>query len=146
MNWYGISVCDPRAADLYSRHYSSKKSGKSISDWKSHGIGGNGERMALMTADSSALFIWILQKYGGNSNGINCSVFRNEGKIKSSELILEAESLASSRWPNEKRFFTYVDPNQIKSVNPGYCFQVAGWKKCGTTKRGLLILEKYVNN
>ena len=28
-------------------------------------------------------------------------------------------------------------------VNPGYCFKMAGWGFCGTTKGGLHILEKF---
>ena len=67
---------------------------------------------------------------------------RNEGQRLSSELILEAEALAWSKWPGE-RFYTYVDPRKIKSKNPGFCFLKAGWRKCGITKvNKLLILEK----
>jgi hypothetical protein len=30
---------------------------------------------------------------------VNCAVFRNEGPVLSSDLILEAEELAWGRWP-----------------------------------------------
>ena len=50
---------------------------------------------------------------------------------------------AWKRWPGE-RLYTYVDPKKIKSTNPGYCFKVCGWRKCGVTKhRKLHILERY---
>jgi hypothetical protein len=35
-----------------------------------------------------------------------------------------------------------VNPRRVRSSNPGYCFQLAGWRRCGITKiRKLLILE-----
>ena len=39
------------------------------------------------------------------------------------------DSLAWERWPGE-RLFTYVDPNKVRSFNPGYCFLRAGWDRC----------------
>jgi hypothetical protein len=35
-----------------------------------------------------------------------------------------------------------VNPEKIRSVNPGCCFKKAGWKQCGITKGGILIFEK----
>jgi hypothetical protein len=79
---------------------------------------------------------------GDGQKGINCAVFRNEGAGLSSDLIMAADALADERWPGE-RHFTYVDPQEVKSSNPGYCFLRAGWRKCGITKhRKLLILER----
>ena len=72
--------------------------------------------------------------------GINCAVFRNESSVLSSALITEAMRLAWHRWPGE-RLYTYVNPAQIKSNNPGFCFQAAGWHKCGESQGGLVILE-----
>jgi len=45
------------------------------------------------------------------------------------------------KWPGE-RLYTYVNSHKIRSTNPGYCFLRAGWRKCGMTKGGLIILEK----
>ena len=56
-------------------------------------------------------------------------------------MILAAEELAWRRWPGE-RLYTYVAPWMVHSSNPGYCFQVAGWRKCRTTARELVELEK----
>ena len=110
------------------------------------GITAPGEHIVLMTPDGSALFVWIKQKYTQNKQtGVNCAVFRNEGGALSSDLILEAEHIAWRRWPGE-RLFTYVNTKTIKSKNPGYCYKVAGWKECGTTRGGLIILEKYPND
>lgn len=147
--WFGVKQTNCQAVALYSRHYSSKKSGRQVSDWKKKGISGPGEVMTLLTADGRALFVWQKQRYSlSGQDGINCTVFRNESDTLSSELILEAEELASAKWPGE-RLFTYIDPSAIRSSNPGYCFQMAGWSfvkdKNGSnkkTKRGLLIMEK----
>ena len=35
-----------------------------------------------------------------------------------------------------------VDPKAVRSTNPGYCFMAAGWRRCGVTKGGLIILER----
>ena len=104
---------------------------------------GPGEKMVLRTANGDAIFVWRKFKISGDGQtGINCAVFRNEGPERSSVLILAAESLANDRWPGE-RFYTYVNPRKVKASNPGYCFQMAGWRKFGVTKwNRLLIYEK----
>lgn len=77
--------------------------------------------------------------------GVNCAVFRNESDLLSSTLILEAEALALQRWPDARRFYTYINPRAIASTNPGYCFKVAGWRRCGVTAaRELVVLEKLI--
>ena len=80
--------------------------------------------------------------------GVCCSVFRNESPALSSELIREADALADERWPQEARHYTYVAPQRVRSTNPGYCFQQAGWRRCGLTKGGhgrdqLVVLERF---
>ena len=107
---------------------------------------GPGEKMALLTPDHSAAFGWRKFIDASGQVGVNCAFFRNEGEHLSSSLILEAEQLAWHRWPNE-RLYTYVDAASVKSSNPGYCYLMAGWKRCGfTSARNLYILEKYHND
>ena len=147
--WTRVRKTNKTAVDLYSRHYSSKKSGKSQKDWLKHGITSPGESIVLITADHLALFVWLKQRYSmNNQTGINCAVFRNEGNALSSRLILSAEKVAENRW-GMNRFYTYIDPTQVISTNPGYCFLMAGWNyvrketsKKLTTSRGLLVMEK----
>jgi hypothetical protein len=103
---------------------------------------GPGGKMVLLTAACDALFVWRKFIDRSGQRGVNCAVFHNEGPILSSELILEAEQLAWARWPGE-RLYTYINPHKIRSVNPGYCFKKAGWQRCGESKSGLLILEKF---
>lgn len=138
-NWLAVKDGDKAARDIFRRHYTWHE----YKDGRAHNIFvGPGEKMVLVTQDWSALFIWrkFIDKSG--QSGVNCAVFRNESDILSSELILEAEQLAWGRWSGE-RLYTYVNARCIKSSNPGYCFQMAGWKKCGKSKSlGLVILEK----
>ena len=132
--------------------------------------------MLLISLDCSGLFVWHRmtppeerdakgpekrRKERGNApspyaigdasrHGIMCSVFRNEGPLRSSDLILEAEDLAWRRWPGQ-RLFTYVWPAKLKPPEhkyrkpkvPGKCFIAAGWRTCGRNADGrLIILEK----
>ena len=105
-------------------------------------IVGPGEKLVLLRQDALALFIWRKFISGDGQQGINCAVFRNEGTERSSDLIREADEIADYHWPGA-RHYTYVNPRRIESSNPGYCFQKAGWQKCGVTKHHkLVILER----
>ena len=143
MHWFSVSQRDARVTTLFARHYSSGKNGRKLGQWLRYGIAGPGETMTLLLADASALFIWLKQEYRmDDQTGVNCAVFRNESGILSSTLILEAERLAWARWPGE-RLYTFVDPAQVRSANPGYCFLMAGWRRLPErTSRGLVVLEK----
>lgn len=137
--WFAVKDGDNMARGLFDRHYSRHfyKDNR-----KPKLFVGPGEKMVLMTSDGAALFVWRKFKSADHQEGVNCAVFRNEGHTLSSELILEAEQLAWTRWPNE-RLYTYVSPKKIRSSNPGFCFLKAGWNKCGITKvNKLIILEK----
>ncbi len=101
-----------------------------------------GRNLVLRSAIGDVLFVWIWQQYRrDNQKGYYCSIFRNESMRLSSEIILEAEKRAVEKW-GTNRFFTFVNAEKIKSVNPGYCFKKAGWKREGFTKGGKIILVK----
>lgn len=85
-----------------------------------------------------ALNIYRKDQFAG---WINCALFRNEGPVLSSRLILEGDSLARAYF-QRGRFFTFVNAKMIESQNPGYCFQCAGYQRTGKTKGGLVILTK----
>lgn len=136
-NWRGVKDGNPIALEMYNRHYSAYhyKDGRIRKLFC-----GPGEKIVLLTANNDALFVWRKFIDDSGQKGVNCAVFRNEGNLLSSMLIKEAVDIALRRWTGE-RLYTYVNPRKIKSSNPGYCFQVVGWRKCGKTKKGLIILE-----
>lgn len=142
-NWYTAKQTDWRVVSLYSRHYSAAKNGKTKTDWRNHGIGKPGQQITLLTSRADALFLWTVCQFRRDGlQGIECAVFRNEGSLLSSDLILEAETIALQKWTGASQFFTYVAPSLIKSVNPGYCFKKAGWKQQGISSTGLILLTK----
>ncbi len=137
--WRVVRDADPVARSIFHRHYSRYiyRDGRDPKKFV-----GPGESMILVTWEDDALFVWRRFISADGQRGVNCAVFRNEGSILSSYLILEAEKMAAVRWPGE-RFFTYVNPRKIRSTNPGFCFKQAGWRPCGVTmRRSYLILEK----
>ena|SRR3972149_3194991 len=139
--WYGVKDGDHRLVALYRRHYSSNGAVPIRSQLR-HGVSGVGESLCMITLDCKAAFIWVhntTERYDGET-GVQCSFFRNESTVLSSELIREACEIAWRKWPGE-RLWTYVNPSKIKSTNPGACFLKAGWRKCGQSKGGLVILE-----
>lgn len=161
-HWLATKDGDRAAYALYRRHYSAKKNRRP----KIRQFVGPGDKLVYVTSDYRALFVW--RKFIDDSGqvGLNCAVFRNESGILSSELILEAERLAWNIYPGI-RLYTYVDQSEIEVIkvhskpSPGFCFIKAGWRyvghieynkdceecqkkkrACGTTKKGLIILEK----
>lgn len=144
--WLGIQDGDPRASNLYERHYSAVnlKARRRRGDKR---ICGPGQHIVLMTAECDALFVWRRSNRPdlAGQMGVYCSIFRNEGVYLSSALIREAEEIAWRRWPGE-RLYTYVNGSRIRSSNPGCCFLKAGWRRCGLTAGGLVILEKTGGN
>lgn len=138
-HWWMTRDGDDRARTIFDRHYSRTR----YADGRKPKLFvGPGHKIVLLTERADALFVWRDFISGDQQRGVCCAVFRNEGFVQSSTLILEAEEMAcmSSLLPH--RFYTYVNPGAVQSANPGYCFKRAGWKRCGITARGLHILEK----
>jgi len=129
---------DPVGLQLYRRHYSRHvyRDGRDPALFV-----GPGEKTVLLAHDDDALFVWRKFIDASGQQGLNCAVFRNESPHLSSAMILDAETWAVRRWPGE-RLYTYVNARRIRSVNPGYCFLAAGWRRAGRTAGGLLVLEK----
>lgn len=136
--WMHSRDGDPYALVMYERHYSAHQ----YRDGRVRRLfGGPGWKTVLVGRDGLALFVWRKFKSLDRQEGVNCAVFRNEGLVRSSDLIREAMAIAWERWPGA-RLYTYVDPTRVRSSNPGYCFKAAGWRTCGRTKdRGLVILD-----
>lgn len=99
---------------------------------------GPGEKLALILPDAGAGAAFRRCFMQGKKR-VYLAFFRNESEHLSSDLIRAACLLAKRRW--RESIITYVDPNAVKSSNPGWCFQQAGFRKTGRTRRSLVQLE-----
>jgi hypothetical protein len=141
-HWYLTKDGDASCYALYERHYPSKKNPRR----KIRQFVGPGEAIVLRTARADAMFVWrrYIDDTIPKQEGVECAVFRNEGPLTSSELVRQADAVADCVWPGA-RHYTKVDPKAVRSRNPGYCFIAAGWRRCGVTRGGLLLLERLPN-
>ena|SRR5215472_11555889 len=146
--WLSVRRNDPRVFALFRRHYSANKNWR----WRrsdNTNVLGPGECMVLLSPCGRATFAWqhnTTPRFD-HQVGVVCTLFRNEGAGLSSELIDEADELAWQRWSDIPRHFTYVDPSSTsrrrsKRAEAGQCFIHAGWRPCGRTPRGLVVLER----
>jgi len=137
MEWIVVSKGDIRARGIADRHYSRQKVG-------SPQFTRPGNNLVLLLQDCSALWVsWKtadgIKRMDDAGQVYECTIFHNDGNILSSELISTAVSLTEKVWGKPKDgWITYVADNKIKSVNPGYCFLMAGWKRNGRNKKGNL--------
>lgn len=134
-DWWLTKDGDTDCLDLFSRHYSAR-SGRRIAQFV-----GPGEKVVLRTERADAMFVWRKFIDDSGQSGICCAVFRNESPIQSSELIRQADAIADALWP-DSRHYTFVDSQKVRSRNPGFSFICAGWRRCGRTKSGLIVLER----
>ncbi len=124
---------------LADRHYSRRTPGARQFCY-------SGKKLVLRNAEATVLFVWMFpdpQYRMDDQTGYNCAIFRNESLRLSSEIILEAEGMATEKW-GPARMYTYIDPTKIKSRNPGYCFKMAGWHFLRLTQSGKHLLVKEV--
>jgi hypothetical protein len=127
--WQVRGRFDAAAAALADRHYSRER--------KSPQVGGPGFVLILVTPCERA--VWITKVHSQETksarvladglDAYRCSMFRNEGAGRSSDLISEAVRITEDLWgpPPQDGWATYVDAAAVASVNPGYCFKRAGW-------------------
>ena len=143
--WWVTRDGDLDCRELHARHYSRYE----YADARERVLFvGPGDKLVLRTARGDACFVWrrftddcIDQRTGERQQGVNCAIFRNESEHLSSALIRQADAIADAVW-TDRRHYTYVDSEKVASKNPGFCFIAAGWRRCGRTKSGLLILER----
>jgi hypothetical protein len=108
----------------------------------------NGQNLVFVTADNTAAWVTFRPTPGkakrqDNLDAWECSLFRNTGPILSSDLVAEAVALSIALWGDPPRdgVITYVKPEAIRSVNPGYCFKRAGWVTAGKARDGKPMLR-----
>ena len=136
MTWRISHKYDVAGAALADRHYSRRKIGAPQ-------FCPPGQTLVLVTPDGDAVFAWWRPhpasglKAMNGLDGWTCTIFRNESARRSSELILEAEAILRERHDcGPDGLITYVDTKKVRSSNPGFCFQRAGWSKTGWAKKG----------
>jgi len=148
-HWWVTLDGDLDCMDLHARHYSRYE----YADGRDRKLFvGPGDKLVLRTQRGDACWVWrkfvddcIDQRTGERQQGVNCAVFRNESQHLSSSLVRQADAIADLVW-TDSRHYTYVDPEEVASTNPGYCFICAGWRRCGMTKSGLIVLERVMPN
>ena len=123
---------------LADRHYSRQSVGHPM-------FTRPGRNLVLRTFDGLA--VWVTW-YGIRDDGLDayeCTIFRNESRHLSSDLIKWAVHATEAEWGNFPKdgIVTYVAADKVRSTNPGYCFKQAGWKRIGTSKRRKLVLLQY---
>ena len=132
--WVVVPKGNKAAVALADGHYSRRKVG-------SPQFMPPGQTLVLITPDDKAVFGWwrphpdsgIKQMNG--LDGWTCTIFRNTGPQRSSDLILAAEKELLERYDvGPDGLLTYVWDKKVESVNPGYCFKVAGWKRIGRSQ------------
>ena len=144
-HWWRVSRNDPRARDLADRHYSRQTVGAPE-------FMANGRTFVLLTVDARAVWGVIENLDPAGRRRWRCSIFRNEGPVRSSELIREATQRTFTFWrlrygaiPAEP-LQTEVDPTQVRRKrDPGRCFIRAGWREVGES-RGLIVLQAPEND
>jgi len=136
--WWLTKDGDKACLAMYERHYSAYRyqDGRKRTQFV-----GPGEKVVLRTEEADAVWVWRNFHDDSGQQGVNCAVFRNESGHRSSCLIRQADSIADCLWP-DSRHYTYVNPERLASTNPGFCFLKAGWRRCGHTGSGLLIMER----
>lgn len=136
--WWLTKDGDKDCLALYERHYSAYayRDGRKRTQFV-----GPGEKVVLRTRSADAVWVWRKFIDDSGQQGINCAVFRNESAYRSSDLIHQADAIADCLWP-DCRHYTYIDPQRLKSTNPGFCFLKAGWRRCGQTQSGKLVMER----
>ena len=131
--WRRVTKFDREACALADRHYSRRKPGSSQ-------FMPPGETIVLL-ADNAVFGWWRPHPDSGirAANGLDgwtCTIFRNEGAVLSSELILDAEEVLDGRPPGPDGLLTYVFDAKVRSTNPGCCFKRAGYKVKGRSADG----------
>lgn len=148
MRWRRTWRADPRVAALADRHYSRKTPGASQ-------FAPPGRVLVLVTEDGDAAWVTSWPKLEYTLHGLGdawiCTLFRNEGDVLSSELIVEAMMATRAAWgdPPAGGTLTFVDAGKVRHKrDPGRCFLRAGFVRLPrlTKDRGLVILHLAVGH
>ena len=124
---------DPAACAIADRHYNRQKPGTGQ-------FVPPGRCLVLLAADRSAVWTtsWPFPEFARHqwAGAFVNSLFRNEGPLRSSDLIRWAVAHTVARWPQvpDLGIVSFVDASKTapKEV-PGWCYRRAGWSHVGFT-------------
>lgn len=140
-DWRISDRFDPASVVIADRHYNRQKPG-------TNQFVPPGRCLVMRTEDDKALWVtsWPkaeFTKHAWAGAWVN-STFRREGGALASDLITAAVAHTRARWPEtpELGIVTFINPEKVRSTNPGYCYLMAGWKFAGYTKGGLLVFQQ----
>lgn len=143
--WQRTYRADPAVARLASRHYSAHQNRYARDGKRKFDLPGQVLHLVIPGArwpfEVDAGWVWWRppsdQRIDGYGGWYHCALFRNESEHLSSLLVSEAVEWARETWGEpDHGFDTYVWPARIRSTNPGWCYQVAGWQKDGWSRDG----------
>lgn len=88
--WYAVDRADARLYALYRAHYSAEKNAAYRRPGNTNCVG-PGAPLCLLTVPADAAFIWLRNtaERFDHQEGVCCTLFRNEGPYRASELILD---------------------------------------------------------
>ena len=131
--WTLSHKADRRGAQLADGHYSRRKVG-------SPQFMPPGETVVLVAP--GAVFGWWRPhprsglKAMNGYDGWTCSIFRRVSGPLASDMILAAELALEDKSCGPSGLLSYVWPAKVRSSNPGYCFQMAGYRDIGASADG----------
>lgn len=145
-----VKPTEPIVLEMVRSHYSHRASCeqrprtiKTSKTWWS-----NARLVVFSDPERTLVFAWQWPKDGirkDGQNGFNNTLFHRSDRCTylASDIILAAEVAVVDHW-GENRAYTYIDADKVASVNPGYCYKVAGWRFVKLSKTGKPLLEKYL--
>lgn len=145
--WQVRDKADAAACALADRHYSRRRKG-------SGQIGAPGRVLVFVTPCERAVWLTYWPFADRASDGLDawrCTLFRNEGAGRSSDLVRAAMLLTAELWlagrvryvPPRDGWVTWIDTTRVRRKrDPGRCFLRAGWcVDTGWTHRKLVRLR-----
>lgn len=140
--WRRSWRADPAARAIADRHYNRQSPGhpQFVPPGRCVVLLSDDEQAAWVTSWPDAAFV----QHDWAGAWIN-SLFRREGGDHlASTMIRAAVAATLAVWPDPPPLgmVTFVDPDEVQSRNPGYCYLRAGFRLVGKTKeRGLLAFQ-----